>query len=250
MLGNVDIAPYMIVNSAFVGRPVGWPGMTHRPSERDPDPAQPSETSVHVRRAVQGDMESVSWLADRLHPLLLAQARYRLARGLAPRIDPEDLVQQVWCVCLPKLEQIRPREGRYARVLLSFLSSTLLRIHNNLVSKHLVGKPRTVRAAGDDSSALDPVAALPAAAAGVVTTCMRRDAARALDIAIQSQAPDDRQVLVLRGIEQLPYKVLAANLGVNEATLMARYRRALERLSGALPDSLLGDLRDRKPAQE
>jgi len=210
----------------------------------DPTPLQPTDTSLHVRRAIQGDTASVAWLADRLHPLLLAQARYRLSRGLASRVDPEDLVQQMWCICLPKLASIRPREGRYARVLLSFFSSTLLRIHNNLVAKHLVGKPRPVQAASDDSVDPDPLVNLPAATIGVLTSCMHRDTARAVDLAIQSQADDDRQMLILRGIEQLPYKLLAANLGANEGALRMRYRRALDRLAQTLPASILEEMAD------
>ena len=34
-------------------------------------------TTLHVRQAVAGDLDSQSWIIERFTPLLLAQARYR-----------------------------------------------------------------------------------------------------------------------------------------------------------------------------
>ena len=53
---------------------------------------------------------------------------------------------------------------------------------------------------------------------------------------------EDRQIIVLRGIEQLPYKVIASNLGVADSALMMRYSRALKRLREHLPSDVAEEL--------
>ena len=54
----------------------------------------------------------------------------------------------VWVVALPRLPELPPRDERHTPVLLKFLSTTLLYRINNLVQKHIRGKPGRVRAAG------------------------------------------------------------------------------------------------------
>ena len=52
-----------------------------------PDPA--GTTSLHLRRASEGDADSLQEAVRRLTPLLLAQARYRL-KAVARRVmDPD-----------------------------------------------------------------------------------------------------------------------------------------------------------------
>ena len=39
-------------------------------------------TTFHVRRAREGDAPSLEWIVNRFAPVLLANARYRLGKGL------------------------------------------------------------------------------------------------------------------------------------------------------------------------
>ena len=71
-------------------------------------------TSLHVRRAADGDSESLGWVVARLSPLLLAQADYRLGPVLRSLYDPEDLVNDTWIVALPRLPELPARDGRHA----------------------------------------------------------------------------------------------------------------------------------------
>jgi len=55
--------------------------------------------------------------------------------------------------------------------------------------------------------------------------------------------PDEyREVLVLRGIEQLPFKDVAEKLGVNIGTLRWRYHEALKKLKPLFPAQMLDEL--------
>lgn len=189
---------------------------------------------MHVGRAVGGDRHSQGWLIERLSPLLLTQARYRLRGRLATVCEPEDLVQEVWSIALPRLPDLSPRDGRWTPVLLRFLSTTLLRRLNHLVRKHLTGKPTR-----DDA---DDLAALPADVSGVLTRIERVDRGAAVQQALADLPEPLREVLVLRGIEQLANGEVARRLELSDSAVTRRFQAALQQLREALPDSVFDEI--------
>jgi RNA polymerase sigma factor (sigma-70 family) len=193
-------------------------------------------TSFHVRRALNADEHSLGWIIERFTPLLLAHARYRLGGRPPTFYDPEDLVNDVWFLCLPAFRpgKIVPRRGRFTPVLVKFLSTTLLRRYNDLMRKHVIGKPRRV----------EPVEPTPESCSDVVVKAGRSETARTVTRAIERLSADDREILVLRGMEQAPYALIAARLGVVEGTLRSRFHHALGRLRAALPSSIVEDLQN------
>jgi RNA polymerase sigma-70 factor (ECF subfamily) len=201
----------------------------------------PHATSVHVQRAVGGDGDSLSWLVGRFTPLLLAQARYRLGERLRTVLDPDDLVNDVWMRALPHLAGLTPRDGRLTPVLLKFLSTTLLHRVKDLFEKHVQGKPT---AAVADGTQADPVAKLALDRSGAVTLAIRGERHRLVHEAIAALSPRDREVLILRGIEQRTNQEVADILDLEENAASARYHRALEHLRQTLPKSVFGELVD------
>ncbi len=199
-------------------------------------------TSQHVRRAVDGDLSSLGWVVRRLTPLLIAQAGWRLGPMMRRYYDPEDLVNDAWAVALPKLAGLPPRDGRYSPVLLRFLSTTLLNRVNNLVKKHLRGDRPGVVPAGDGDSGGDPLNFLPADASGVVTAAIKREVRSTVLECIDELEPIDREIIMLRGIEQHSPQTVAELLGLTTDAVGMRYHRALKRLRERLPDSVFDDL--------
>jgi RNA polymerase sigma factor (sigma-70 family) len=202
-------------------------------------PDDSAQTTLHVRAAVRGVPDSVAWIVQRFSPLLLEQARYRLRRVLKGRYDAEDLVQQVWAISLPRLADLVPRHGRYTPVLLRFLANTLLRHYGNLVEKHLAGHGVEIDVDGDGSAGLDRI---PASTTEVLTRVMRSEEAARLTESLRRIDDDEREILVLRGIEQLPYAVIARRLQCSEEAARTRYARALKRLRGILPAVVSAEL--------
>jgi RNA polymerase sigma-70 factor (ECF subfamily) len=197
-------------------------------------------TSLHVRRARDGDRVSVEWLVERFTPLLMAQARYQLQGVLGKLYEPEDLVQEVWLVALPRLADLPERGGRYTPVLLKFLAGILTNKVGNWLQKHVLAKsrPEAEAKAGSDSElhgAADPLT-------GVVTRLLRSERQDAVRQALNELKQDDRDILILRGVEQSSYAAIGAILGVDPANLPMRYRRALERLRQKLPGSIFDEL--------
>jgi RNA polymerase sigma-70 factor (ECF subfamily) len=197
-----------------------------------PDPNH--DTSVQLRNAIDGDRDSLGWLVAHLSPLLLAQARWRLAGGMVRTVDAEDLVQEAWLVALPRLHELVPREGRLTPVLLRFLATTIVHRVNNLVRDALRRGPA---AAGGG-----PADGAPDDRTGVVTAAVRAEQRRQLLVTIEALEPTDREVLLLRGVEQRSQATTAALLGISGDAVAMRFSRALERLRTQLPASLLADL--------
>lgn len=193
-------------------------------------------TTLHVGRARRGDLESLGWLVERLSPLLLAQARWRLGPRLARYVDPEDLVQEAWAVALPRLGSLEAPAGRATPALVRFLSTTVLQLVNNGMRKQARRSP---------GPEVDPAwSALAAETRGVVTRLTRGEAAEALSAAVESLEEDERALVVMRGIEQLDNATVAEHLGISPNAASLRYGRALARLRERFPGSALEDLAD------
>lgn len=193
-----------------------------------------ADTSVVLRAAIDGDEDSLGWLVAHLSPLLLAQARWRLSGGVARGIEPEDLVQEAWLVALPRLHELVPRQGRLTPVLLRFLATTILHRVNNLVRDVLrrgsSPLPDEMRDGPRDERT------------GVVTAAVRAEQRHQLLATIEGLDPIDREVLLLRGVEQRSQATTAALLGIRGDAVAMRFSRAVERLRAQLPASLLDDL--------
>lgn len=208
----------------------------------------PTDTTMHVSRAIAGSGQSLEWLVERVSPMLLAQARFRLHPGLRDELDPEDLVQRTWAVCLPKLfpialglggtspVEIIPRDGHRTSPLLAYLTSALLRIHNDLL-RSKVRRP-VAAPAGSSSSPLDRVGQSEQAVARAV----RGEAAQALVDCMNKLTDAGREIIVLRGIEGLPYEHLAKKLGIQKEALRQRMRHATRQLRECVRRDYLDEL--------
>ena len=199
-------------------------------------------TTYHVRRAREGDAPSLEWIVNRFAPVLLANARYRLGKSLSKIYDPEDIVNDVWAVALPKLADLPARNNRYTPVVMKYLSTTLVYRINNLVEKHIKGKPKNIgESAASDTSAGGPLDNLPAGATGVFTVTMRRDTRDEILAALQKLEERDRELILLRGVEGQSYKEIAVLLGGDAKQLAVTYQRAINKLREILPGSIFQD---------
>lgn len=191
------------------------------------------ETTRIVHRAAAQDAASLAWIIERFTPGLLEQARRCLRRHSVFACEPEDIVQDVWTVCVAALRarRIRPRRGRLTPVVVTFLSKTLVFKFRDLLRRQL----RSRLAAEQRPELPEPSPTPPALIA-------KSEAATALWQALAHLSDSDREILVLRGIEQASYGQIAAKLRVPEGTLRSRYHHALQRIRHYLPKSVAGSL--------
>jgi RNA polymerase sigma factor (sigma-70 family) len=88
----------------------------------------------------------------------------------------------------------------------------------------------------------ESAAALPVSTRGPATRVVASEAARLTQAAIDELPERDRELVVLRGIEQRPNDEVARLLGLTPNAASQAYRRALARLRARLPDSVFGEL--------
>lgn len=198
-------------------------------------PDDQDQTTLHVRRAIDGEALSVDWVVERFTPLLHAQARYRLSKQLQAVCSAGDLVNEVWAIVLPKLGKIVERDGRSTPVFVKYLSSTLNYRLSDLIKRHIRGKPKRVDLQGDEDGG-GFLANLPDEATGVATRFLAEEHKSLLTESIERLGRTDREIVVLRGIEQLSYGAIAVLLEVEEGTVRVRYHRALQRLRTTLSE--------------
>jgi RNA polymerase sigma factor (sigma-70 family) len=207
-----------------------------------PQHVSPGEhlTSLHIQQAIRNDRESVAWLVSRFTPLLLCQARQRIGPSLRRHCDPDDVVADVWMIVLTALRDLTPSEGSLTRGLLSFASTVLIRRVRDLLEKNVISKPGTVMiemAEGDG-------APVPDKTRGIVTHLIAEEYKGRVWESLDQLAPQDREIIVLRGIEGRPHKEIGTLVGVTAASSAVRYHRALKRLRDELPASIFDDLGD------
>jgi RNA polymerase sigma factor (sigma-70 family) len=208
-----------------------------RPSAQEGD-----LTSFHVQRAESGDVASLEWIVRRFSPLLLVQAGFRLGARLRALVEPDDLVAEVWAIALPRLRELGEREGRKTPVLLKFLTTTLLNRVNDMVRTEIVGpRGRRIGTTGGPSEP-DVLGAVAADTTSVVSAILARERDELVHRALLELDDADREVIVLRAIEQNSGATVGRTLGITEKAVSMRYRRALDRLRARIPESVFDEL--------
>ena len=191
-----------------------------------------------VRQAIVGDDEGVQWIVNHFDPALQIQARYRLKGALRELCDPTDLVNDVWLICLPKLGRLQPRDDRLTPVLIKFLATTLLNRCNTLMRNHLNRRP--VQRAGTVSG--EPLGALHSSSTGTITQAIRTEQSSAAHAALNRLSDADREIIVLRAVEQVPNHVAAMQVGVTPNTAAVRFKRAMARLRELVSGTVFDEL--------
>ena len=102
----------------------------------------------------------------------------------------------------------------------------LLRTTHNLCIDHI--RRRKVRSEIGEGD--DYVASRPDVTPGPQQLAESTDLRRSIDDAIDALSPEDRAVIVMREVQQLPYDEIATALEMPLGTLKARLHRARERL--------------------
>lgn len=196
-------------------------------------------TTLHMAAAKAGDIASLNWIVERFTPLLLAQARYRMAPALARYLDAEDIVQELWGLVLVRLPTLKTRDGRNTPVVMRFLSTSLVQMINSYARRHLArGGAIQENITEGTLAALNPHAEPAATISSIVRSELKNDVLQA----IESLDAKDRQVIVLRSIECLSNKEAAEILTETTNAVSLRHNRALQKLRERLDQSIFDDL--------
>jgi RNA polymerase sigma-70 factor (ECF subfamily) len=196
--------------------------------------ALPGNSTDLALRAQGGDRAAFEQLYERVAPALFAWIELRLRRG-ATRLDPEDVLQEVWFRAFDRFESYDASRG-FRRWIFGIAKNVLLQNYERLRSEP--GSHALV------SSASGSVALPDTLTTASSRLCKDEALLRFIDY-VSALDADDQTLLVYCGLEEYTCAEAAVRLGISvEATakrwqaLRARLRQSgvLEKLASALID--------------
>lgn len=202
------------------------------------------DTQELIRRAARGDREAVDGLLARHRDRLRRMVAVRMDKRLAARVDPSDVVQEALAEASQKLpEYLDQQRLPFYPWLRQLAWERLIGQHR----RHVGAQARSVtreehdEMALPDHSAVQLAARLLASGTSPSVRMMRKELRAKVQQMLSQMSPPDREVLVLRYLEQLTTAETAAVLGLTVDGVKSRQRRALERFSNLLADHSRGD---------
>lgn len=201
-------------------------------------PAAP-DTDALLDQAAAGDAGARGQLLVRHRERLGRMVACRLDRRLAARVDPSDVVQEVLAEADRKLERyLRDRPAPFYPWLRQLAFEHLVTLHR----RHVRAGKRSVRReepgvlALPEESAVLLAERLVTSATSPTQAVVRQELRQRVRLALAALPERDREVLVLRHLEQLSVAQSAEVLGVSEGAVKVRHLRALERIRAIMDD--------------
>jgi RNA polymerase sigma-70 factor (ECF subfamily) len=194
-----------------------------------------------LERARQGEAAASPELLLRHQPRLRQMIAVRMDRRLATRLDPSDVVQEVFVDALGKMTAyLRERPLPFYPWLRQLAWERLAKLYERHVraQKRATGREVHWDGALPDESALALADRLLAPASSPSKHMLRQERRQRVQAALAQLEPRDREVLVMRYLEQLGIREIAAVLQVSQTAVKSRHLRALQRLRSLLSDFL------------
>jgi RNA polymerase sigma-70 factor, ECF subfamily len=196
-------------------------------------PRHAPDTDELLRRAEHGDERARQAVLVRHRDRLKQMVAVHLDRRLAARIDPSDVVQEALLDAARGLDDyLRQRPLPFYPWLRQLAWERLIELRR----RHLHAQKRSVQREEplalhlSDESAMQLADCVLARQSSPSQRAIRSELRSRLRAALDQLDERDRDVLVLRHLEQLSTRETAAVLGITEGAVKTRHLRALERL--------------------
>jgi RNA polymerase sigma-70 factor (ECF subfamily) len=198
-------------------------------------------TEMLLRRAGDGDESARAEMLDRYRDQLRRMIALRLDKRVAARVDASDIVQDTMKDAHKRLPEY------FADPQLSFYA-WLRRIAwdrlADVYRTHLGAEKRSVLREHpwtpnlNDESVAELAHSIVASSINPGRRVMLAEMQTRTTAALQQLKPSDREILVLRYLEQLGVEEIAGVLGISQTAVTSRHLRALQRLRRFLGDEL------------
>jgi RNA polymerase sigma-70 factor, ECF subfamily len=203
----------------------------------------PEETDRLLRDAARGDQAALRSLLERHRERLRRMVALRLDSRLSARLDASDVVQEALADAAQKLSDYeRDRPLPFYPWLHRLTAERLAIVHRQHRSKgRSVGREQRGHDLPDDSAQLlvdQLVAGDPTPGHDLLREERRQRVRDALDRLSQP----DREILVMRYLEDLSFPEIAAILEIGESAAKMRHLRAIERIRSVLKSDDSGSI--------
>ncbi len=206
-----------------------------------PPPKPDTEDLVH--RAAKGNETAMQQLLNRHRNRLKRMVAVRMDPQLNARFDPSDVVQDVLA------EAARKLPGYASSVSIPFYPWLRRIAWDRLIAlrqQHFQAQKRSVAREGPscldlpDESAMHLAEQMVASGTSPSGGVLREELRARVRSALDRMDPADREILVMRHLEQLQVSEIASLLGISQGAVKMRRLRAAERLRELLEDSTRG----------
>jgi RNA polymerase sigma-70 factor, ECF subfamily len=193
------------------------------------------DTDELLRRCADGDPSATAKLLDRHRDRLRRLVAIRVDTRIKARIDPSDVVQETLATAHRQLpEYLSKRPLPFYPWLRRIACDRLADLHR----RHLRAQMRSVKREEplglSDDSAIALAQRLLAPESSHLGRMIRRELLERMHAALEILNPTDREMLILRHLEELDTRETAAVLGINESAAKLRHLRAVERIQKLL----------------
>ncbi|MBI4606527.1 MAG: sigma-70 family RNA polymerase sigma factor [Planctomycetes bacterium] len=193
-----------------------------------------ANTEDLLRQAEQGSRQALGALFACYEKRLERMVRLRMDRRLQGRVDSADVLQDAYLAALEGFPRYVQKPGAsFFLWLRGIVGHKLMDIHRH----HLGALARDARREVSLSPRAGPPATSEAVAAELLArrtspseAASRAERRQRLEEVLDGMDPLDREVLVLRHLEQLTNAETAEALGIQESAASKRHLRALKRL--------------------
>ena len=200
-------------------------------------PSQDSDTEALLLRAGKGDEGAMRCLMDRHRARLKRMVAVRMDPRMRTRVDASDVVQEALMEAARRLPSYtRSQPLPFYPWLRGIAWQHLVDLHR----QHVGARKRTLRreVSADmqlpDESAIDLVQRLASSGTSPSQRAIREEVRERVRSALNRLSPEDREILVLRHLEQLKTAEIAVILGIDEGAVKMRRLRAARRLRDLL----------------
>ena len=196
------------------------------------------DTDLLLDRCAAGDRSAADQLFERCRPRLLRMMAVRLDPNIAARVDPSDVVQESLAEAHQKLPAyLQSRPVKFYPWLREIAWQRLVKIHRT----HIAANRRSVHREDGvlplpDESTAQLVDRLASPDTQPPERAVRSEIHERVRRALDELADSDRELLVMRYLEDMPQEEVAQALAITPNAAKKRHRRALERLELALSD--------------
>jgi RNA polymerase sigma-70 factor (ECF subfamily) len=198
------------------------------------------DTEQLLDLVVLGDEQARSLLLDRHRARLMKMVAVRFDPRLARRLDPSDVVQETLVEAATRLEDYaRNRPIAFYPWLRQLADKVLVRLHERhvLADRRSVKREAFAMPALPEQSADRLVRQLSGTRGSPADQLIAAERHAHLRAALLELSESDREILVLRHLEELSNSEIAEILGIRVDAVRARHTRALDRLRRQVDDS-------------
>jgi RNA polymerase sigma-70 factor (ECF subfamily) len=198
----------------------------------------PGQIDQLLAKAGRGDTAARQQLLQEHRDRLRRMVAVRLDRRLSARVDASDVVQEALAEAERELDRyLCHPEIPFYPWLRQFAWDRLLKLHRF----HAQARRSVEREAGacpplPDESVRDLVDRIAGSETSPSRRLIREELRAGVREALDAMAAPDREVLVLRYLEQLSFDDVSAVLGIGVGAVKMRHLRALARLRGLLEE--------------